>query len=48
VLGSAAIKLLRIEAFGIAVVMILVFALSLATIWLIGKVTKGIAVGYKK
>jgi Amt family ammonium transporter len=46
--GYAAVQQLGVELFGIAVVMVVVFALSYLSIWLIGKALHGITTDYKK
>ena len=46
--GYAAIEQLGVEVFGIAVVLLAVFGLSLVSMWVIGKVLHGITTDYKK
>ncbi|MCJ7423710.1 hypothetical protein MUP01_05520 [Candidatus Bathyarchaeota archaeon] len=46
--GYAAVRQLGVELFGIAVVMVVVFALPYLSIWLIGKALHGITTDYKK
>jgi Amt family ammonium transporter len=46
--GYAAIQQLGVEVLGIAVVMAAVFAMSYASVWLIGLVLHGITTDYRK
>jgi len=46
--GYAAIEQLGVEVFGIAVVLLAVFVLSLVSMWVIGKILHGITTDYKK